>query len=142
VIAKGANFFLKLKKIKKSLATLNEMLEFSADDRWKSREKLKARVKQCLKVYKVFWFLAYLNCGLAIFVPVFSHQLPEKFWFPFDTEKSSLGFWGAATYLIGDSFLAAVTDVTLDILPVVFMTFAIGLVEELTDRFKAIGKEE
>jgi hypothetical protein len=141
VIAKGANFFLKLKKIKKSLATLNELLEFSADDRWKTREKLKSRLAQCMKVYKTFWFVAYLNCGLAIFVPVFSHELSEKFWFPFDTKDSSFGFWFASTFLIGDSFLAAVTDVSLDILPVIFMSFAIGLVEELADRFEAIGKD-
>lgn len=137
LVMKAVNFKLKIEKIKESIKTLELLLEFSADERWKYREKVKARVGFAYKAYKAFLFSAFLTCGLAFLVPVFTHELPYKLWFPFlDT---TIGFWTASTYLTFYAFIAAAVDMTLDILPVIFISFAIGLIDELGDRLEEIG---
>lgn len=139
---KWINFFYKLKSIKKSLETLTSLMEFSADERWKTREHVKSQVAFGFKVYKAFWFTAWTSCISAAFVPFFTHKLPYRFWFPFDTENSEIGFWFAAFFLVFNSFVTSSVDIAVDILPVVFMTFAIGLTNELSKKLSDIGKIE
>lgn len=139
-IVKSANFFLKLKNIKKSFDTLDRLLEFSADQRWVSRDRVKNRTDFCYNVYKTLWCSAFLTCFTAIFIPIFTPELPYKVWIPFETKNSSIGFQVASTYLIINGWTVASIDMALNILPVIFISFAIGLVEKLTDRLQNIGK--
>jgi hypothetical protein len=141
-VFKCLNFFYKLKLIKKSVETLTALLEFSADERWKSRDHVKAQVAFGLKVYKAFWISAYISCIFSSLVPFLSHQLPYKVWFPFDTENSELGFWIASFSLICNSFTVSVVDISLDTLPVIFLTFAIGLTNELSARLSMVGSSD
>jgi hypothetical protein len=134
------NFFLKLKIIQKAFETLTELVEFSADERLKNREHLKSEIAFGFKVFKIFWASAWTTCFASALVPFTSDKLPYKVWFPFDTQTSSLGFWGASIYLIVNSFVVSVVDISLDTLPVFFMVFAIGLTNELLKRLQAIGK--
>lgn len=137
---KWINFFYKLKSVKKSVETLIRLLEFSADERWKSRDEIKSQVAFGYKVYKAFWFTAWTSCISAAFVPFVTHQLPYRFWFPFDTKNSEIGFWTAAFFLIFSSFVTSTIDIALDTLPVFFMSFAIGIINEFSDRLNEIGK--
>jgi 7tm Odorant receptor len=136
------NLFYKLKNVKKSLETLNSLLEFSADDRWKSRNHVKSQVAFGLKIYKAFWFTAWTTCISGAFVPFITHKLPYKVWFPFETENNEIGFWVASIFLIVASFYLSALDITLDMLPVIFMTFGVGLINELAERLSEIGKKE
>jgi 7tm Odorant receptor len=136
------NFFYKLKLIKNSVDTLTALLEFSADERWKFRDHVKSQVAFGLKVYKAFWVSAYITCIFSSLVPFISHQLPYKVWFPFDTENSEIGFWIASTFLICNAFTVSVVDISLDTLPVIFLTFSIGLTNELSERLSEIGRSD
>lgn len=140
VIAKSINLFMKLKNVKQSVSSLEHLLKFSAIDDHSPRLKLQARIDFVIQVYKVFVTSAWLTCFSGIFVPIFTGDLPYKVWFPFDTKNSSTGFMVGASYMVTNSFVASLTDMTLDILPVVFMTYAIGLIDELADRFTDMGK--
>lgn len=128
---KWINFFYKIKSIKLSLKTLTSLLTFSADERWKSRDHVKVRVDFGYKIYKAFWFTAFITCSSGIFVPFV--------WFPFDTENTEFGFWIAALCQVFNSFVIGFIDVAVDILPVIFIAFATGLVDELADRLSEIG---
>jgi hypothetical protein len=141
LVVKTASFYWKINKIKKNLDVLDAMLKFSAEDQSTSREILKRRVDFGFKVFKAFLISAFMTCTFAAFVPIFTHELPYKLWFPFDTENSFIGFWIASVFLIVYSFVAGFIDMSLDMLPVIFITFAIGSVEELTDRISRIGEE-
>jgi hypothetical protein len=134
------NFFLKLKIIQKAFETLQELVEFSADERWKNRQHLKSKTSFGFKVYKIFWASAWTTCFASAIVPFTTHTLPYKVWFPFDTQTSFVGFWGASIYLAVSSFVVSAIDISLDTLPVFFMVFAIGLTNELSERLAAIGK--
>lgn len=131
-VFKSVNFFYKLKIIKKSLQTLENLLRFSADERFAERKHVRQQVAFCFKVYKMFWFSAIFSCASGAFVPIFAHEVPYKVWFPFSTEYDSIGFWIGSYYLVLNSFYVSAVDITLDILPVIFMSFAIGLTEELS----------
>lgn len=136
------NFYFKLPKILKSLKNLTYLLAFSADNRWNNREKIKSQIAFGMKIYKAFWFSAWTTCFIGCTMPFIKHRLPYNSWFPFNTETSEIGFWSASTYMAIILFPMSVTDITLDILPVIFMTFAIGLLEELSVRLEKIGDEK
>ena len=139
-IVKSANFFIKLKNIKKSMDNLDDLLIFCIDKRCKSQDRVKNRADFCFKVYKILWCSAFLTCFTAIFIPIFTPELPYKVWIPFDTKNSSIGFQVASTYLIINGWTVASIDMALNILPVIFISFAIGLIEKLTDRLRSFGK--
>lgn len=132
------NLFFKLKAILKLYEMLEALLELSADRRFANRDFIKAPVAVSYKVYKMFWFSALVTCFSGAFVPIFSHKLPYKVWFPFDTE-SGFNFWFSSYYLVVNSFFVSAIDMALDILPVIFISFAIGLINELSERLKQIG---
>ena len=133
------NFYFKLSRIENSVETLARLIKFSADNRWKSRNGLKSWIALELKIHKAFWFSAWITCLIGAFMPFLKHQLPFKAWFPFDTEHNEFGFWSASTFLIIVLFPMSAIDITLDMLPVIFLTFAIGLTDELSERLNEIG---
>jgi hypothetical protein len=54
-------------------------------------------------------------------------------------EYGTIGFWIASFYLAAAAFPIATIDITLDILPVIFMSFAVGFLNELAARLSEIG---
>lgn len=136
---KCLNFFYKLKVIKKCLEILKELLLLSADERFPRREHVRAQVAFSFKVYKMFWFIAWTSCSIGAFARISSHEMPYKLWFPFRTEYGSVGFWIASAYMVFDSFFSSLIDISLDIMPLIFISFAVGLINELADRLGRVG---
>jgi hypothetical protein len=136
----SVNFFIRVRNFGKLLDSLNSILEFSTDAKIQDRIQLKNEVNFALKVYKVFWGTAVTTCVFGGFVPFTAHELPYKGWFPFDTNYGGIGFWIASCYMILNTIIPiAAICISLDILPVIFMSFAIGLVKELEARLSEIG---
>jgi hypothetical protein len=79
-------------------------------------------------------------CFVAMLIPFFAHELAYKIWIPRETEQDSLIFWTASAYLVFISFFVSSNGTGLDILPVIFMSFAIGLINELEERLSEFGK--
>jgi hypothetical protein len=75
---KSINFFVKIRKIGKLLESLNELLKFSADERFADRAHIRKTVKFTLKVHKILWVTAMTSCVGGAFVPIFALQLPYK----------------------------------------------------------------
>lgn len=126
MVFKCVNVFVNLKKMKKSFEALESLLILS--DTRGEREELRMEVKLCYKVFKVFRLSVILTCVVACFPPFISHQLPYKLWFPFDSEKSEVGFWAAADIMIFIAPYITSIDLALDILPVIYISFAIGVI--------------
>lgn len=143
-LLKTINFFVKLRTIKQSFENLKSLLELSAPESFPHRERVRKEVAKGFKIFKAYYGLALMTCitgAVVSYEVTFAlHQLPYKLWFPFDTETSKIGFEVARLYLVLTPFVVSIFDATLDILPVVFMTFAIGLVKELSDRLAEVGK--
>ncbi|CRL02774.1 CLUMA_CG016009, isoform A [Clunio marinus] len=131
---------LLLKKIKKSYDELKDLLQSTNYEESVDRKTLKKEIAFCYKVYLAFWSSALVTCASGAFVPFLSSKLPYKVWFPFDVNKETneIGFWIASLYLIFHSFIVSTLDITLDIFPVVFMAFSIGLLNEFSQRLSKI----
>jgi hypothetical protein len=138
IVLKSFNFLVKIKVIVKLVDTLNELLKFSADERFADRVHVRKQVAFAFKVYKVFWASAIISCTYTAFVPFTTHELPYKASF-FIENQSEIGFWIVSVYLIAGSFFNSAICMALDILPVIFMSFAIGLTNELAERLSKVG---
>lgn len=140
VTCKCLNFFVKIKAILKSVETLKKLLELSEPkEKANKRNLLRLQVTFGYKVFKVFWTTALVTSLSAIISPIFFHRLAFKVWFPFDTDESEIGFWSASIFMMFTSPFLSSLDVALDILPVIFMTFAIGLIDELSERLEKVS---
>jgi hypothetical protein len=102
---------------------------------------IKRRIEFSYKAYKMLAFSAFSTCIAGALVPIFTHEIPYRFWFPFDVHGNLILFWVASLYQVMTSLLLAPIGMTLNILPVMFMSFATGLMEELEERFKNIGSK-
>jgi 7tm Odorant receptor len=141
VTFKWLNFLIKIHAILKAVETLKALLEFSAPkDKTKHRKLLRSQVQFGHKVFKVFLVTALFTSFSAFFPPILFHRLAFQVWFPFDTENSEVGFWSASIFMMFDSPFLSSLDAALDMLPVIFMTFAIGLIDELSERLENISK--
>lgn len=135
------NFFHKLKKIIALVDYLEALLKFSYNSNEPGRFLLRSQVKFGYKVFIVFWSTVIMTCITSFFPPFITHQLPYKIWFPFDYENSEVGFWSACALMLLNSPYISTLDLALDILPIIFMTFAIGLLDELAERLEKIGSK-
>lgn len=140
LIFKCLNFFCKLKEIKKSLEFLTSVLNETS--RQESGNYVKSQVKFVFKIYKMFWATAIFTCCSGAFVPIFSHKMPYKVWFPFSTSYGGVGFWLASYYLVFNSFVVSAIDMALDVLPCIFISFIVGMLEELSERLSTIKNQK
>lgn len=132
---KCVNFFIRIKSVMKSLESLKSLLELSAPRNFNSsRSLLKTQVNFGYKVFKIFYAVIVVTCVSGIFPPFLEHKLPHQIWFPFDRSKSEIAFWTSSILTISISPYIGSLDMAIDMLPVIFMTFAIGLIDELSER--------
>jgi hypothetical protein len=134
------NFLFKIKRIQECFQSLLDLLDFTADERFKSRNHVKRRVKNSFKLYKALWFRVYSNTFTGFVVGIAIHELPVKAWFPFYTEYNKIGFWIALLYWTIVPLAIGAIGVTLDMLPLIFMTFATGIIDEFCERLSQIGE--
>ena len=140
MLFKWINFLYKIKKIEKSVEHLIALMTFSINERLETRDHIRSSVDYGFKAFKIFWISAFCNGLSAIITTSVSHKLPFKVWFPFETEKSQFGFWIAAFLQVFNCIVISTIDVSIDFLPITFMTFARGLTDELSERLLEFGK--
>lgn len=140
--SKTINFLYKIRRIKQLVRDLDELLKFTQHTLSVKRGHIKRRVDVIYRLYLAYWMLGIMSCtAFAISILIYQ-QLPYKLWFPFDIETSSAGFWSAATYTVVQSYIATAVAIALDIMPVIFIGFAVGLIEEFSGRLENIKNKQ
>lgn len=138
-IIKSLNILLRLRQIKKLLKSAEGLLLlFEASQLNGCIEK---NVNRGLKSFKAYLYSAILTCTLSGLIPIVNYQqhiLPYKMFIPFDYKCSDIRFiltaaWQTVTTLTGGAIV-----VSLDIVPVLFMCYATGFLEELKTRLDKI----
>jgi hypothetical protein len=121
-------------KITFLMKELERLISFLKIDE-KSDGRLKKRVSQVDKIFKVnFGMLAFLAVPGTVFT-VTRMELPYSGWFPFDYNTNLTAFWilaliqtfGVSTYLIA---------ICIEALPLFFISYLTGLMEELAVKFE------
>jgi hypothetical protein len=137
---KSWNFLVKIKNIQKSFRILLGLLEFSYDDRFKDRSHLKVQVAIPLKIFKFFWLTVRVNCVIGLVRAILTRQMPFKAWFLLDPEASEVGFYITLIFMTAIPMAIGIIAMSLNVLPVIFMAFGVGLINELTARLSEIGE--
>jgi hypothetical protein len=75
VALKGINFFVRVRKVDKLIASLESLLKFSADKNHPERVHVKKEVDFAFKIYKVFLAASMASCITAMFIPFLTHEL-------------------------------------------------------------------
>ena len=138
-IFKTINFVVKLQDIKKLVQTLEDLL--SEFKNIKSCDRILKRLKFVRLVFKVFLVSGIATCTLAGLVPIFNikdHTLAYRMHFPYIDYKNNDTWFIILALFQMVPVSASVMILTLDCLPVFFMAYAIGLLEELSERFATI----
>lgn len=121
---------------------LNQLKDLIIDNRWNDNQKalkLSNRVIKIEKTFKTIFSMVVFSFAATFFVPFFSHELPYKFWFPFDYNQSKVLFWSSVTFESVGGLVMSPVIVIVGNLPVFFIVFLTGVVEELSIKLKSIS---
>nr|QGW50713.1 odorant receptor 15 [Propsilocerus akamusi] len=136
IVVKSLNLCYNVNEIQTLMSSLHDLFEFCT-----TTENLKLRIIEIDRIFKIFWSSALLTCFLGALVPFTVHELPYKMWFPYDTSNFYL-FWLSASYQIIVTFCISAVDIVMDSLPVMFMSYAVGALEELKHRLASLEKHK
>lgn len=143
LLFKTINFMLKIEKILQLVEELKLIVKF-CENRKQSNEHVKKLVKEGWMTFKIFCSFAIISCSFAGLVPFFDikeHKLPYKMHFPYlDYENNDSVFIILAIYELTPALTCSITT-SLDTLPVFFMCFAAGMLEDLNVRLSLIGSK-
>jgi 7tm Odorant receptor len=111
---------------------------------------LQRQVKQAGKLYKFYFnfvLVATVLSLVAIAVTFIMHpeppyKVPFNSWGPFDYEQNIYKFVTVAMYNIITSIVSSFAILSLDILPIYFISFSSGMIEELSLKMEKICDEE
>lgn len=140
--SKTINFLYKISRIKKLVRDLDDLLKFTEHTLSVKRGHIKSKVNTVYRLYLAYWTTGVVSCTAFFISILVYHELPYKLWFPFDIKTSSVGFWSAAAYTVIQSYIATAVAIALDIMPVIFIGFAVGLIEEFRERLERVRTTE
>lgn len=144
-VLKTLNFMFKVTSIVKLVESLKKLMARSECELTKNHNETKKYVRQGWLLYKFLVASAVSTCALAGLVPVFNrqeHKLPYRMYFPYvDYKNNDVTFILLALYEM-TPVVTCVAIISLDMLPVFFMCFATGLLEELSIRLEHIGEKD
>lgn len=137
VVLKTIWLFTKTKKIKEMLEKLSLIVKFSSFGRVE-RPALSAMVKKVVKVEIFFYGSSFVVIILATISSLIHHKekaLPFNSWFFVDLEKPVL-YWSTFAYQFLTSFYGISVNYSLDLIPMIFMSFVSTIFEELSEEIE------
>jgi 7tm Odorant receptor len=141
IFIKTINFIYKKDDIESLMNKLKKIVENNSRlEKSGNGQKLEGRIKQISKIFKSFLTVTVFSIFMEVFVPFSTHKQPLKLWFPFDHQQNEVVFWAVVVYEYLEGFIYAPVTIIMDTFPVFFISFVIGLIEELSKRLKNIGK--
>lgn len=136
VLSRVVSFISNIKIIKQLYNSMDKIMRNYV----KNDQFIRKRLKTFFRIYMALEINAVISVVAGDFVSVQSKTLPYKIGVPFDTESSEVGFWIVYSYLFVTSKYMAPIYPALGMLPVFFMNFVIGFMEDFNDRLQNFGK--
>jgi 7tm Odorant receptor len=120
---------------------MKDMKELIEEDSWienQNGSKLKKRIIKIGKIYKIFFASAMAEMIIGSLNPFFTHKLTIKMWIPYDYSNNETLFWLTVAYHnIAGYYIVPITIMT-EIVPIYFMSYLTGIIEELSKRMEKI----
>lgn len=98
--------------------------------------KIEKRMERIESIFRLFLVSAIFPCILTVIVPFIHHKLPYPVWFPYNYNESEGLFWVSAGYVLINIICYSGVIISLDILPIIFMNFIIGMLQSLCFRLE------
>ena len=134
LIFKTLNLFFRYHEVEKLFETTKDLLEQCPD-----KTRISKRIEIADKIFKTTIFFSIITTSLGALATLY--ELPYKMWFPYDTDNRLL-YWFSAAYQVFDTICFAFVLLSVDFLPVFFMSYAIGFLEVLCDRLASLKKKK
>lgn len=137
--SKSLHFLINKNKIDLMLKDLKELIEH--ENCWIEKQngrKLKQRIRQIVKLLKVFLAAGMAGVAASFLVPVLSHKLPMNLWFPYDHRNNEVWFWISVAYQEISGIVGVSMIIIIEMFPLYFMCYLIGIIEELCDQMEKI----
>lgn len=131
-------FFANLSKIKRVLV---DLLNLCNEDHQSGNLKLRRRVVNVTRVVKVYFGSAFIAISVAIGLSVLhsrSRVMPYESSTFLDYKSNVTAYWIMIFYQTVISVYGVVVNYSADLFPVIFMAFAIGLLEDLSDDMETV----
>jgi hypothetical protein len=138
-IFKSTNFLINNVKIRKVYDDLKSLAE---DESWIEKQKghkLKQRIAQITKVFRIFLSFSLFGVTVSALVAVGNHELVLKMWFPYDYKSNEAFFWLSVFYQITGGFVITPVSILVEFFPVFLICYLTGIIGELRERFAKIG---
>jgi 7tm Odorant receptor len=137
MLLKSINFITHIGEIKLLFDTIETVLEKDP-----MSEKFKKRIQTVDKVFKFFWASAVMTTVLGSLIPFVTHELAYRMWFPYDYNNNDVLFWISASFQIFESCSYCGLDMVLNMVPVFFMVYILGMLEQLCDRLDELKRRK
>jgi 7tm Odorant receptor len=132
------HFVLNKNKIQSMMKDVKELIEHESWIEKQNGSKLKQRIRQVVRTSQIFLAATMTGVIISSLVPLFTHQLPLKMWFPYDYSNNEVLFWMSVAYQVIASFCKVPITIMVEIIPIFFMSYLTGIIEELCERMGKI----
>lgn len=139
---KWVNFLINFHSIMSLLESLERTLVFARDPLRGKRVELKEQVALVYRIFVAYSKVVLVVCTVGALKPILTGRQLTKMWFPFDSGIGTIGFWVATAFSNVNIFFYGLNDSMLAFLPMIFISFAVGLIKELAARLKDCGDDE
>jgi hypothetical protein len=102
-------------------------------------ERFERRLRRIQRIATMCLCAVLLSGFMSSFPLIFSHTMPYLLWTPLNLDNS-FNFWLVFTYETLAVFNLGIVSVALELLPVYFMVYIVGFVEQLCERLEGIKK--
>jgi hypothetical protein len=138
---KYVHFIMNLKKINKMRKTLCEVIELSYDERFKDRKVIRSVISITIMITKWYFVGFIMTIVLGILKKALTQKLLFMLYYPFDV-TTPIGLLISGTHEIATALTGSIMLIAYDGLPTLFISYAIGLLDELAKRLDSIGSTD
>lgn len=133
---KWVNFLINFHLIETLLKSLERTLIFARDPSLGKRKELRNQVALVYRIFVTYSKVVLVVCTVGALKPILTGLQLTKMWFPFDSGYGTIGFWVATAFSNVNIFFYGIHDTILAFLPIIFISFAVGLIKELAARLE------
>jgi hypothetical protein len=137
ILIKSKKYFFNTSSIEEIFERIEEILES-----FEVPEKFRKRLVNIDRTFKFLYKSGLIACLLVLLVPLSTHELPYRMWFPFTHDDNLELFWCGVIYQLLVSVYFTVIDTVLYTFPLVSMIYIYGLQELLADQVVTLVRKK
>ena len=136
-------FYFRIKSFKSLIEKLKNLLKFTQDEKNVERIKLRKHVRVMVRLFIVFIGSIIFSASTDISIPFLERRLPYKTWIPYEHEIiDEKSLWILSVLQILVAMIFATIAVSIEILPIFFISMAATMLSELSDQMKNLDRSQ